>query len=182
MDHSKCLTFICYSCLDRLNPIGMRGHMAKCYGDLVQELWSGTQKNVAPLKLRVGTFVPSHLWEILLTYFQSTHTKVSVIFHVVDDSKVCTEIQWLPAARLSRATGVLIGWSPWGPESGPREALCGAEGQRWTARRRSGHWGQCQDVNHFRGVSSPFAGLSVRETDCMIEGNQWKSVLQLQTR
>lgn len=27
--------------------------MAKCYGDLVMELWSGTQKNVAPLKLRV---------------------------------------------------------------------------------------------------------------------------------
>lgn len=38
----------------RTNPIGMRGHMAKCYGDLVMELWSGTQKNVAPLKLRVG--------------------------------------------------------------------------------------------------------------------------------
>ncbi|KAA0702002.1 Ubiquitin carboxyl-terminal hydrolase 32 [Triplophysa tibetana] len=38
--------------LNRTNPIGMRGHMAKCYGDLVQELWSGTQKNVAPLKLR----------------------------------------------------------------------------------------------------------------------------------
>ncbi|KAF0030345.1 hypothetical protein F2P81_017076 [Scophthalmus maximus] len=36
----------------RTNPIGMRGHMAKCYGDLVMELWSGTQKNVAPLKLR----------------------------------------------------------------------------------------------------------------------------------
>ena len=33
----------------------MRGHMAKCYGDLAMELWSGTQKNVAPLKLRVGT-------------------------------------------------------------------------------------------------------------------------------
>lgn len=32
----------------------MKGHMAKCYGDLVQELWSGTQKNVAPLKLRVS--------------------------------------------------------------------------------------------------------------------------------
>uniref|UniRef100_H3BBL5 Ubiquitin carboxyl-terminal hydrolase 32 n=1 Tax=Latimeria chalumnae TaxID=7897 RepID=H3BBL5_LATCH len=39
--------------LNRTNPIGMRGHMAKCYGDLVQELWSGTQKNVAPLKLRI---------------------------------------------------------------------------------------------------------------------------------
>ncbi|KAG8520191.1 Ubiquitin carboxyl-terminal hydrolase 32 [Galemys pyrenaicus] len=36
----------------KTNPIGMKGHMAKCYGDLVQELWSGTQKNVAPLKLR----------------------------------------------------------------------------------------------------------------------------------
>ncbi|MGH0162627.1 UNVERIFIED_CONTAM: hypothetical protein FKN15_060741 [Acipenser sinensis] len=40
------------ACPQRTNPIGMRGHMAKCYGDLVQELWSGTQKNVAPLKLR----------------------------------------------------------------------------------------------------------------------------------
>ncbi|XP_061538525.1 ubiquitin carboxyl-terminal hydrolase 32 isoform X5 [Phycodurus eques] len=38
--------------LNRSNPIGMQGHMAKCYGDLVMELWSGTQKNVAPLKLR----------------------------------------------------------------------------------------------------------------------------------
>ncbi|XP_062341331.1 ubiquitin carboxyl-terminal hydrolase 32-like isoform X2 [Osmerus eperlanus] len=38
--------------LNRTNPIGMKGHMAKCYGDLVQELWSGTQKNLAPLKLR----------------------------------------------------------------------------------------------------------------------------------
>uniref|UniRef100_A0AAQ4RUR0 Ubiquitin carboxyl-terminal hydrolase n=1 Tax=Gasterosteus aculeatus aculeatus TaxID=481459 RepID=A0AAQ4RUR0_GASAC len=38
--------------LNRTNPIGMRGHMAKCYGDLVMELWSGTQKNIAPLKLR----------------------------------------------------------------------------------------------------------------------------------
>uniref|UniRef100_A0A3B5L6N0 ubiquitinyl hydrolase 1 n=1 Tax=Xiphophorus couchianus TaxID=32473 RepID=A0A3B5L6N0_9TELE len=38
--------------LNRINPIGMRGHMAKCYGDLVLELWSGTQKSIAPLKLR----------------------------------------------------------------------------------------------------------------------------------
>lgn len=29
--------------------------MAKCYGDLVMELWSGTQKSVAPLKLRVSS-------------------------------------------------------------------------------------------------------------------------------
>nr|XP_055222916.1 ubiquitin carboxyl-terminal hydrolase 6-like isoform X2 [Gorilla gorilla gorilla] len=38
--------------LNRTNPIGMKGHMAKCYGDLVRELWSGTQKSVAPLKLQ----------------------------------------------------------------------------------------------------------------------------------
>ena len=45
-----------YWCIYRTNPIGMRGHMAKCYGDLVMELWSGTQKNLAPLKLRVRSF------------------------------------------------------------------------------------------------------------------------------
>lgn len=49
------LTGLCWT-VHRTNPIGMRGHMAKCYGDLVMELWSGTQKNVAPLKLRVGRF------------------------------------------------------------------------------------------------------------------------------
>uniref|UniRef100_A0A4W3JWA4 Ubiquitin carboxyl-terminal hydrolase 32 n=1 Tax=Callorhinchus milii TaxID=7868 RepID=A0A4W3JWA4_CALMI len=38
--------------LNRANPLGMKGHMAKCYGDLIQELWSGAQKNIAPLKLR----------------------------------------------------------------------------------------------------------------------------------
>lgn len=37
----------------------MRGHMAKCYGDLVMELWSGTQKSVAPLKLRVSSSHPA---------------------------------------------------------------------------------------------------------------------------
>ncbi|XP_061683734.1 ubiquitin carboxyl-terminal hydrolase 32 [Syngnathoides biaculeatus] len=46
--------------LNRSNPIGMQGHLAKCYGDLVMELWSGTQKNVAPLKLRwtIGKYDP----------------------------------------------------------------------------------------------------------------------------
>lgn len=31
----------------------MKGHIAKRYGDLVQDLWSGTSRTVAPLKLRV---------------------------------------------------------------------------------------------------------------------------------
>lgn len=55
------LTNFCFWCINRTNPIGMRGHMAKCYGDLVMELWSGTQKNVAPLKLRVRSCSISHI-------------------------------------------------------------------------------------------------------------------------
>lgn len=43
--------------LNRTNPIGMKGHIAKRYGDLIQELWSGTVKSIAPLKLRVSTCV-----------------------------------------------------------------------------------------------------------------------------
>lgn len=55
-------------CIYRTNPIGMRGHMAKCYGDLVMELWSGTQKNVAPLKLRVSKFPLCHTHEMIKTF------------------------------------------------------------------------------------------------------------------
>lgn len=178
MDHIKWLTFICYSYLDRTNPIGMRGHMAKCYGDLVQELWSGTQKNVAPLKLRVGHL--SLLEKLFLLIFKVSMLKVSVKSHVVDNSKVRAQIQWLPAAGLARAAGILVGWAPWGPESGPWEALRGAEGQRWTARCRSGHRGQCRAVRHFHGLLFPCAGCVVRETDCMIvtEGMIFTDLLQ----
>ncbi|XP_065190122.1 ubiquitin carboxyl-terminal hydrolase 32-like [Sycon ciliatum] len=38
--------------LNRSNPMGMKGHVAKRYGDLVHDLWSGTSKSIAPLKLR----------------------------------------------------------------------------------------------------------------------------------
>lgn len=40
--------------LNRTNPIGMKGHIAKRYGDLITDLWSGTVKSIAPLKLRVS--------------------------------------------------------------------------------------------------------------------------------
>ena len=43
---------ICMLCF-RTNPLGMKGHIAKRYGDLVRELWAGNAKSVAPLKLRV---------------------------------------------------------------------------------------------------------------------------------
>lgn len=97
MEHSKWLTFICYSYLDRTNPIGMRGHMAKCYGDLVQELWSGTQKNIAPLKLRVGCFVPCHL-SLLKKFFLLT-------FKVCMLKLVSYFVQWTIAKYAPRFNG-----------------------------------------------------------------------------
>lgn len=46
--------------LNRNNPLGMKGIIAKRYGDLVQDLWSGTSKTIAPLKLRwtIGKYAP----------------------------------------------------------------------------------------------------------------------------
>ena len=38
--------------LNRDNPLGMKGHIALAYGDLVRELWSARSKFVAPLKLK----------------------------------------------------------------------------------------------------------------------------------
>lgn len=62
-------TFLTDPLFHRTNPIGMRGHMAKCYGDLVMELWSGTQKSVAPLKLRVRcSHAPFFLWSLSLKH------------------------------------------------------------------------------------------------------------------
>ncbi|XP_054718622.1 ubiquitin carboxyl-terminal hydrolase 32-like [Uloborus diversus] len=46
--------------LNRTNQHGMKGHIAKRYGDLVQDLWSGTSRTIAPLKLRltIGKYAP----------------------------------------------------------------------------------------------------------------------------
>ncbi|XP_042906047.1 ubiquitin carboxyl-terminal hydrolase 32 isoform X2 [Parasteatoda tepidariorum] len=46
--------------LNRINQHGMKGHIAKRYGDLVQDLWSGTSRTIAPLKLRltIGKYAP----------------------------------------------------------------------------------------------------------------------------
>ena len=38
----------------RTNPLGMKGHIARRYGDLTQDLWSGSSRSLAPLKLRVS--------------------------------------------------------------------------------------------------------------------------------
>ncbi|KAK7789457.1 hypothetical protein R5R35_012652 [Gryllus longicercus] len=46
--------------LNRTNPLGMKGHIAKRYGDLIHDIWSGTAKTIAPLKLRwtIGKYAP----------------------------------------------------------------------------------------------------------------------------
>ncbi|KAJ8312078.1 hypothetical protein KUTeg_009451 [Tegillarca granosa] len=46
--------------LNRTNPLGMKGHIAQRYGELVKDLWSGTSKTIAPLKLRwtIGKYAP----------------------------------------------------------------------------------------------------------------------------
>ncbi|BFZ19073.1 hypothetical protein BsWGS_22113 [Bradybaena similaris] len=46
--------------LNRNNPLGMKGHIAQRYGELIKDLWSGTSKTVAPLKLRwtIGKYAP----------------------------------------------------------------------------------------------------------------------------
>ena len=38
--------------LNRTNPLGMKGHIAKRYGDLVRDMWSGDTRTIAPIKLR----------------------------------------------------------------------------------------------------------------------------------
>ena len=38
--------------LNRSNPLGMKGHIAKRYGDLVRDMWSGQNRTIAPIKLR----------------------------------------------------------------------------------------------------------------------------------
>ncbi|CAI9715032.1 ubiquitin carboxyl-terminal hydrolase 32-like [Octopus vulgaris] len=46
--------------LNRMNPLGMKGHIAQRYGELVKDLWSGSSKTIAPLKLRwtIGKYAP----------------------------------------------------------------------------------------------------------------------------
>ena len=37
------------------NPLGMKGNIAKDYGELVRDIWKGRSRTIAPLRLRVNT-------------------------------------------------------------------------------------------------------------------------------
>ncbi len=43
-----------FGSFNRTNPLGMKGHIAQRYGELVKDLWAGTSKSIAPLKFRVS--------------------------------------------------------------------------------------------------------------------------------
>jgi len=43
--------------LNKTNPLGMKGLLAKRYGDLVTDLWNGIYRSIAPVKLRVCSLI-----------------------------------------------------------------------------------------------------------------------------
>jgi len=61
----------------------MKGCIAKRYGDLIHEIWRGTAKTIAPLKLRVINF---------FYYFANTILNINNFNFLctVDNWKVCT--------------------------------------------------------------------------------------------
>ncbi|KZS03438.1 Uncharacterized protein APZ42_033875 [Daphnia magna] len=46
--------------LNRDNPLGMKGNIAKDYGDLIRDIWKGKSRTIAPLRLRwtIGKYAP----------------------------------------------------------------------------------------------------------------------------
>ena len=48
--------------LNKINPLGTKGVLAKRYGELVHDLWSGNNRAVAPLKFKwtLGRYVNKH--------------------------------------------------------------------------------------------------------------------------
>jgi len=46
--------------LNRTNPLGLKGLLAKRYGELVHDLWNGVYRSIAPVKLRwtIGKYAP----------------------------------------------------------------------------------------------------------------------------
>ena len=49
----------------------MKGHIARRYGDLAQDLWSGSSRSLAPLKLRVSISLGKN------SYITTVFTRVS---------------------------------------------------------------------------------------------------------
>uniref|UniRef100_A0A183DGM5 ubiquitinyl hydrolase 1 n=1 Tax=Gongylonema pulchrum TaxID=637853 RepID=A0A183DGM5_9BILA len=48
---------------DDIKRLKSKGTVAMEYGNIVKELWSGKKRNIAPIKLRVKFYSPTHLLE-----------------------------------------------------------------------------------------------------------------------
>ena len=70
------------------NPLGMKGNIAKDYGELVRDIWKGRSRTIAPLRLRVNSI--SYYCGINITYLTS-------LFVAVDHWKICSEVQRISA-------------------------------------------------------------------------------------
>lgn len=44
------------------NPLGMKGNIAKDYGELVRDIWKGRSRTIAPLRLRVNNILYHCKW------------------------------------------------------------------------------------------------------------------------
>ena len=62
----------------------MKGHIARRYGDLAEDLWSGSSRSLAPLKLRVS----SENLHVLKYIFMSTDISIAYWSSVVGGTKV----------------------------------------------------------------------------------------------
>ncbi|KAK8745323.1 hypothetical protein OTU49_000128, partial [Cherax quadricarinatus] len=75
------------------NPCGMKGHMARQYGNLMQELWGGGARTVAPLKLRA--------WE---NHILRNKSIIVDLFHGQLKSKVTCRVCGNESARFDPFT------------------------------------------------------------------------------
>ena len=125
-------------------------------------------RNFFPLSLSLSPHRLSLILSLLILTLSRSHSRISVLNHQtfvpplfvysVDDSKIRSAIQRLPAAGLPGAAGLPARRPPRGPEPRAREALRGAEGQRLTARLRGGLRGQ-QCIPHCIVPCQAFGGL-----------------------
>ncbi len=53
VDLEKVFLMMCVCDVCRDNPLGTGGVLAKRYGELIEDLWTGNSKSITPLKFRV---------------------------------------------------------------------------------------------------------------------------------
>ena len=76
----------------------MKGHIARRYGDLAQDLWSGSSRSLAPLKLRVSgslgknSCITNFYFVICCGPKNDNKSKFNFFSLVVDNREICTKI------------------------------------------------------------------------------------------